>query len=123
MFNVLYYVVPTAPTLLNVSASDLGVLTVTWEEPTSPNGEIINYNISLNDEAITEESSGIVTEFNVTGLEAYTNYSVRVQACTSEGCGPFSNEIIDTTLQYGEMYTIIKHNECLHAYMKLSPVT
>ena len=80
---------------------------MTWEEPTSANGEIINYNISVNDGDIMIESSGMGTEFVVTGLEPYTEYSVRVQACTSEGCGPFSNEILNTTLQEGEimMYT------------------
>ena len=47
------------------------------------------------------ESSGIGTEFVVTELEPFTDYSVRVQACTIEGCGPFSNEIMNTTLQEG----------------------
>jgi usherin len=74
--------IPTAPTLLSVTASDLGVLTVTWEEPTSPNGEIINY-ISVNDGAIMKESSGMGTKFDVSGLEPYTDYNVTVQACTS----------------------------------------
>ena len=97
------HVVPTAPNLLSVSASDLGNLTVTWAEPISTNGIIINYNINIiNDGAMVIESSGIGTEFVVTGLEPFTDYSVRVQACTSEGCGPFSNEIMNTTLQEGE---------------------
>ena len=97
--------VPTTPNLLSVIASGPGDLTVTWEEPTSPNGEIINYNININDGAMVIESSGIGIEFVVTGLEPFTDYSVRVQACTSEGCGPFSNEIMNTTLQEGEICT------------------
>ena len=102
---LLFHVVPTAPNLLRVIASGPGELTVTWAEPTSTNGEIINYNISVNVGAVVIESSGMGTEFVVTGLEAFTNYSVRVQACTSEGCGPFSNEIMNATLQEGEICT------------------
>ena len=77
---------------------------MTWGEPSSANGEIINYNIDLNDGATVRESSGMGTEFVVSGLLPYTDYSVRVQACTSEGCGPFSNELSSTTLQEGERY-------------------
>ena len=99
------YVVPTAPTLLSVIASGLGNLTVTWEEPTFMSGQIIHYNIDIDDSvrAMLLESSGMGTKFIVTGLEPYTEYSVRVQACTSEGCGSFSNEIMNTTLQEGEI--------------------
>ena len=100
---LLFHVVPTAPNLLRVIASGPGDLTVTWEEPSSTNGEIINYNISVNVRAMVIESSGMGTEFVVTGLEPFTDYSVRVQACTSEGCGPFSNEIMNATLQEGEI--------------------
>ena len=95
-------VVPTAPNLLSLIASGPGNFSVTWAEPTSTNGEIINYNIDINDGAMLIESSAIGTEFVVTGLEPFTDYSVRVQACTSEGCGPFSNEIINITLQEGK---------------------
>ena len=87
---------------------------MTWAEPTSTNGEIINYNINIiNDGAMVIESSGIGTEFVVTGLEPFTDYSVRVQACTSEGCGLFSNEIISTTLQEGEICIYNEHTAML----------
>ena len=91
------YLVPAAPALLSVIASGPGNLTVAWEEPSSTNGEIINYKISIiNDEAMVIESSGIGTVFVVTELEPFTDYSMRVQACTIEGCGPFSNEIMNS---------------------------
>ena len=90
-------------TLLSVIASGPGSLTVTWAKPSY---KILNYTISVNDEHnITILNSVIQTVFVVTGLEPYTNYSVKVQACTSEGCGPFSNEILTTTLQEGEICT------------------
>ena len=100
-FSYCFSVVPTAPVLLSVIASGPRNLTVTWAEPTSTNGDIINYNINIDDRTMLLNSSGNGTEFVVTGLEPYTEYSVRVQACTSEGCGPFSNEILTTTLQEG----------------------
>ena len=74
---------------------------MTWEEPSSTNGEIINYNINTNVRAVVIESSGIETELVVTELEPFTDYFVRVQACTIEGCGPFANEIMNITLQEG----------------------
>ena len=107
------HVVPTAPNLLSVIASGPGDLTVTWEEPSSTNGEIINYNISVIGGAMVIESSGMGTEFVVTGLEAFTDYSVTVQACTSEGCGPFSNEIMNATLQEGEICIYNEHTAML----------
>ena len=96
------YIVPTAPTLLSVIARGPGNLTVTWAEP---NGKIDRYNIRINVGAMPMllESSGNGTEFVVTDLDPYTEYSVTVQACNSEGCGPFSNEILTTTLQEGEI--------------------
>ena len=106
-FYTVFFVVPTAPILLSVIASGLRNLTVTWAEPTSTNGDIINYNINIDDRAMLLESSGMGTEFVVTGLEPYTEYSVRVQACTSEGCGPLSNEILNTTSEEGEIILCI----------------
>ena len=88
---------------------------MTWEEPSSENGEIINYNIDLNDGAIVRESSGMGTVFVVSGLLPYTDYSVRVQACTSEGCGSFSDEISGTTLQEGERYMYL-YSRCGYSY-------
>ena len=95
-------IVPTAPTLLTVIASGQDSLTVTWKPPKFANGEIISYKIAVNPGAIVIKSDGSGTEFVVTGLESYTNYSIKVQACTSQGCGPFSNEILSTTLLDGE---------------------
>lgn len=99
------YPVPTAPMLLSVSPDDqTRNLTATWSAPTMTNGMITEYILrySPTDEESEEREEGITeTEFTVTGLVPYTNYTVSVQACTSEGCGPFSNEISAETLQEG----------------------
>lgn len=107
------FAVPQAPTLLSVTASDPGTLNVTWAEPTTPNGVIISYTVAANNRAIVRaDVTG--TEVVLSGLDPYTSYSVSVQACTSEGCGSFSDEITVTTLEEGEvLYTIVLHIECL----------
>ena len=93
--------VPSAPPLLSVVASAPGTLTVTWAEPSTPNGDIISYTIAVNNRAIVMENiTGM--EFELSGLLAYTDYTVSVQACTIEGCGSFSNEITTRTLQEGK---------------------
>ena len=73
---------------------------MTWEEPAFTNGEIINYYINVNG-TITIESSGSETDFFVSSLDPRFNHRMRVQACTSEGCGPFSNEEMNTSYQDG----------------------
>ena len=55
------------------------------------------------------------TESVLTELLAYTDYSVSVQACTSAGCGPFSNEITNRTEQEGTahvQFSFINHVFC-----------
>ena len=66
-------------------------------------------------EGITETVS-VLTE-----LLAYTDYSVSVQACTSAGCGPFSNEITSRTEQEGTAHvqfsfmSLVLHVVVMHA--------
>ena len=94
------YVVPSAPTLLNVVASAPRNLTMIWEEPSTPNGKIIRYTVAVNNRALLIENiTGM--EFVLSGLLPYTDYTVSAQACTREGCGSFSNEITNKTLQEG----------------------
>lgn len=99
-FNTMSNVVPSAPTLLSVVASAPGNLTATWAEPSTPNGEIISYTIAVNNSIVMKNITGM--EFELSGLQAYTDYTVSVQACTIEGCGSFSNEITTRTLQEGK---------------------
>ena len=100
-------IVPTAPTLLHVTVTDQNSLVVNWKEPAITNGEITKYKINVNDGAITMDSGGRETEFVVTELDPRSNYSMKVQACTSAGCGPFSDAIMNISLQGIHYYFVI----------------
>ena len=93
---------PTIP--LNVSVttgSMLRTLIVQWDPPSSPGGIITTYMVNYDD--ITVDTSNNDTTYTITGLEAYTNYSITVIACTSNGCGNESDAVIGTTAEEGEL--------------------
>ena len=54
-----------------------------WQPPLRPNGDIHNYTLYVNSEVVYS-SRGLST--TVQGLEFWTQYSVRVEACTANGC-------------------------------------
>ena len=72
----------------NVSATTgnmLRTLVVQWEPPSSPGGIITTYMVTYDE--ITVDTSNNDTTYTITGLETYTNYSITVTACNSNGCG------------------------------------
>lgn len=54
-----------------------------WEEPAMPNGNIFNYTLLVGSDTVF---AGMGFSFVVQGLQAYTEYDFRVQACTNLGC-------------------------------------
>ena len=54
-----------------------------WQAPLRPNGDIHNYTLYV-DSDVVYSSRGFST--TVQGLEFWTEYSVRVEACTPSGC-------------------------------------
>ena len=109
--------------LISVSPDNqTGSLTARWSAPTMPNGIITEYILrySPSDGGSGRREEGITgTEFTLTGLVPYTSYTVSVQACTFEGCGPFSNEISAETLQEGTVLSAacLKCNSKLFKFM------
>ena len=74
---------------------------VTWNLPKCPNGPISHYTLyyresdtvqqpPINNEGyMSERINAMMTEFNITGLVAFTNYAIHVQAFGGEfywGC-------------------------------------
>ena len=55
-----------------------------WDEPGQPNGNITRYAVIVNG---TEHDSGLNRSKLIAGLKPFTVYSVRVFACTAQGCG------------------------------------
>ena len=92
---------PTAPLNVTVNTGNmLRTLIVEWEPPDSPAGIIITYMVTYND--TTEDIDSNDTNYTITGLSPYTNYSVTVLTCTSNGCGNNSDVTIGTTAEEGE---------------------
>ena len=85
------------------------MVNITWLPPAIQNGVITYYTL-----IITEEQFNIgeliinstTTNYMLTGLEEFNDYSCRVAAATRAGVGPFSEFILFTTLEDGMMHTV-----------------
>ena len=80
----------------SVTALDSTSLSISWQEPLSPNGEIVLYTIFVNSLPILNATMPDV--FLHTGLRPFTNYTVRLQACTTFGCD-ISDLVLTATLE------------------------
>lgn len=56
----------------------------TWQPPLKPNGNIVNYTLYRDADVILPQLQQLSVV--VTGLDPWTNYSFRIQACTMIGC-------------------------------------
>ena len=81
------------PTLTPQSSSSI---LVSWEEPSRPNGQIVNYSV-IRDTG-TEQTAGPNRSLVVSGLQPYTKYTFQIKACTVKGCG-VGNRSEATTLE------------------------
>ena len=65
----------------------------------------------------TVDTSNNDTNYIITGLDPYTNYSITVLACTSNGCGDQSDVVIGTTAEEGDYKSCIDcHNNNSNRY-------
>ena len=132
--------VPASPpdNVTAVAVSDTVIL-VTWHEVPSidQNGIIIQYDVEYSLPQISDSQMMISInvddfsnlELNITGLQAYTEYSIRVRAHTSVGAGPYSDVVNATTFQNGNLGIIILVTfvnncclilQCLHPHQAIS---
>ena len=93
---------------------------VTWEEVPAidENGIIITYEIEFVPLQFTEILvTGSINTTNlfidITGLQEYVEYDIRVRAYTSVGPGPFSVAVTNRTFEDGKGTVIYAHNEYL----------
>ena len=108
---IFLHTVPASPpdnvNAINISSTSIRV---TWEEvPTiDQNGMITKYEVEYNQTTFsgatmsgttTVDSSTLMV--NLTGLEEYVEYSIRVRAYTSVGAGPYSEVVMERTQQDG----------------------
>ena len=84
--------------------SDSFTISISWSEPTEPNGVIQQYNYTVFN---TDTNTAVVTNFTVSGstsvvesmlssIEPYTNYTVTVVAINSVGKGDSSTLIVES---------------------------
>jgi len=106
------YLVPSAPpdNVQALTSSSTAIL-VMWDlvPEIDRNGIITQYEVEFNQSTFTEISTSNLTTTNgsqlmveLEGLEEYVEYSVRVQAYTSVGPGPFSLAVLTRTLEDGK---------------------
>ena len=102
----------------NVNAVNISstAIRVTWEEVPAidQNGIITQYEVEYNQttfsgatmyDTTTVNSSTLMVD--LTGLEEYVEYSIRVRAYTSVGAGPYSDVVMERTQQDGMLHILI----------------
>ena len=103
------FLVPNAPpdNVQALTSSSTAIL-VTWDPvpEIDRNGIITKYEVEFNQSTFNEISTRNLTTTNgqqlmveLEGLEEYVEYTVRVQAYTSVGPGPFSVAVVNRTLE------------------------
>ena len=109
------HTVPASPPN-NVTAISISSTTtrVTWEEVPAINqsGIITQYEVEYNQSTFSGATMYNTTTVNsptlmvdLTGLEEYVEYSIRVRAYTSVGAGPYSDVVMERTQQDGSYVT------------------
>ena len=109
--------VPSSPpdnvNAVNISST---AIRVTWEEVPAidQNGIITQYEVEYNQSTFsgatmynttTVDSPTLMVD--LTGLEEYVEYSIRVRAYTSVGAGPYSDVVMERTQEDGKEVTHI----------------
>ena len=109
---------PTVPLNVTVTTDTmLRTLILEWESPSSPGSIITTYMVTYNDTKV--DTSNNDTNYTITGLDPYTNYSITVLACTSNGCGDQSDVVIGTTAEEGTYVIMILNHVCYNAKILL----
>lgn len=89
---------------------------IEWTEPITANGIIQGYTISYTESGSSNTQTRITTDnqFSITSVNAYTAYSVFVQAMTIS-LGPASNTESVQTLESGknDVLSIVIYSLCL----------
>ena len=100
-FNCIFYLAPSAPLELTGTSISFSTISLTWTAPSTPNGLIRDYQITyfrtVNSSDVTVvNTSSSALEFNLTGLRAFTNYSISISAITIR-IGESSNLVVVRT--------------------------
>ena len=104
---------PENVNVVNISST---AIRVSWDPVPliDQNGVITQYEVEYNQTTFSEVSMYNTTTVNsttlmvdLTGLEEYVVYSIRVRAYTSVGAGPYSDVVMERTQQDGMYASIV----------------
>ena len=98
---------PSAPLDVSAMSPVFSIILLTWTAPASPNGIIRDYQITIFpiadiSDVTTVSTRGSTLEFSITGLTAFTNYSISILAITVAH-GESSDSIIVRTNEGSEL--------------------
>ena len=100
--------VPASPTGLLVSGKTNSMLTVSWTYDHPDSGEnIFGYSIYVDGEIVGTTSNDVM-QYNITGLDPFTNYSIQVTAFNDNN-GPRSDAVVAMTEEDSEFYLPLAH--------------
>ena len=107
--NFIFVAPASPPASVTATATTSTSIPVMWNEasPIEQNGVIIAFEITyIPLENFTgtiginsTNVSGLDQSVSLIGLQEYVNYSIQIRAYTREGPGPYSNPIIELTLE------------------------
>ena len=111
MLNFLISTAPTAVTNLMAVATSNQSIRVSWDTPLYPNGPILYYDLFYrqsdtpqqppnitSDSSYTERMVMNATNFEITGLRPYTDYTIHVRAIGEGGLlGAIDTEVLQCT--------------------------
>ena len=102
------YLVPVAPTNLQVTQAGATTTTLVWTAPppnvNSPLSPIMSYQLVLSEEQFNLPNIEVNTNINMytfMGLEEYNTYNCTIAATNGVGQGPYSAAIVFNTSQAG----------------------
>ena len=104
----LSFAAPGPPNNVRLVSTNSTSLTLSWDVPAQPNGNVTGYNYSCNttSAAGTGSTTTIVTSIVFTGLSPFTTYTCSVSARTAPGEGePVT--VTNTTNEDGEITSAV----------------
>ena len=105
------FTVPSSPPQnIMVATVNPASLMVSWQPPPviDHNGPLTGHMIQYTRVGSSDIMNDVVTSgttHTISGLVAYSNYSIRVAAVNDRGTGPFSNLVVQVSGEDGRLYT------------------
>ena len=96
-------------------------LMVSWQPPpvidhNGPlTGHMIQYTRVGSSDIMNDVVTSGTTHTTISGVVAYSNYSIRVAPVNDQGAGPFSNPVVQVSGEDGKFYYMAPKSHCVCA--------